>query len=61
MDILNYLRISINELWISKNEYRISINELRISINTFKDMIKYIFRYPKIMLNLWGADLLFIS
>ena len=45
---------------ISKNEYRTSINKLRRSINTFKDIIKYIFGYPKFMLNLWGAVLLFI-
>ena len=36
MDILNYLRISINEFRISKNEHRISIIESG---------------YPKIMLN----------
>ena len=29
----------------------ISINEFRIYINTFKDILKYIFGYPKIMLN----------
>ena len=51
MDILNYLIISINELWISKNEFRVSINEFRIFINIFKDILKYIFAYPKIMLN----------
>ena len=38
MDILNYLRISKNELWISINEYR-------ISINAFKDILKNIFGY----------------
>ena len=32
-----------------KKEYR--INEFRISINTFKDILKYIFGYSKIMLN----------
>ena len=47
MDILNYLRISINKFWISENEYRISINEFRISINTFKDILKYAFWISK--------------
>ena len=39
MDILNYLRISINELWISKNEHKISISESGY-LNVFMDIQK---------------------
>ena len=52
MDILNYSRISINELWISKNVYRITIIRFKDILNSYYEYF-YKSAYLRISLNVF--------